>query len=53
MNEIGIVEKEDLNNLKERIKEDMPGWIATMKRYDNPSITNMAEVWGLEDFDYE
>ena len=53
MNEKGRVKKEDLDDLKERIKEDMPEWIATMKRYDNQSITNMAEVWGLEDFDYD
>jgi site-specific recombinase XerD len=53
MNEKGMVTKEDLDDLKARIKEDMPEWIATMKRYDNPSITNMHEVWGLEDFDYD
>jgi site-specific recombinase XerD len=45
-----LIEKEDLDNLKETIKEEMPEWIATMKRYDDPSITNMAEVWGLEDY---
>ncbi|BBO83768.1 hypothetical protein DSCO28_43340 [Desulfosarcina ovata subsp. sediminis] len=53
MNEKGRIKREDLDCLKERIKEDMPEWIATMKRYDNPSITNMAKVWGLEDFDYD
>lgn len=51
MNEKGMVKKEDLDYLRTRIKEEMPEWIATMKRYDNPSITDMAEVWGLEDFD--
>ncbi|MFO7883949.1 MAG: hypothetical protein R6U68_03925 [Desulfobacteraceae bacterium] len=51
MHEKEMIKKEDLDDLKEIIKEEMPEWIATMKRYDNPSITNMAEVWGLEDFD--
>lgn len=45
--ENGLVDKEDLNDLKERIKEDMPEWIATINRYDDESITDMAEVWGL------
>jgi len=53
MNEKGMVKKEALDDLKARIKEEMPEWIATMKRYDDPTITNMAEVWGLEDFDYD
>lgn len=39
--------KKDLDELKERIKDEMPEWIATMKRYDDPSITDMEEVWGL------
>lgn len=41
------INKEDLEDLKEHIKEDMPEWIATMKRYDDPSITDMGDVWGL------
>lgn len=45
--EKGQIDKEELDELKGQIKEDMPEWIATMKRYDNPSITDMGEVWGL------
>lgn len=45
--EKGQIDKEDLDDLKERIKEDMPEWIATMTRYEDPSITDMGEVWGL------
>ena len=41
------IDKEDLDDLKASIKEDMPEWIATVKRYDDPSITDMEEVWGL------
>ncbi len=53
MNVEGKVKRKELDNLKVRIKEDMPEWIATMKRYENPTITNMAEVWGLDDFDLD
>ena len=45
--EKGQIDKEDLDDLKERIKGDMVEWVATMNRYDNPSITDMGEVWGL------
>ncbi len=43
----GDIKKEDLDSLKETIKEEMPEWIATVGRYDDPSITDMGEVWGL------
>lgn len=35
-----------LSDLKERIKSDMPDWLATIERYDNPEIEDMEEVWG-------
>ncbi|MBI4768931.1 MAG: recombinase [Chloroflexi bacterium] len=47
LHERGKVSKEDLGFLKERIKEEMPEWIATLERYDDPSILDMGEVWGL------
>lgn len=47
MHEQGLVEAEDLADLKQTIKEEMPGWIATLNRYDDPSISNMEEVWGF------
>lgn len=47
--EQGKIEQEELDDLKDMIKEGMPDWIATMKRYDDPSITDMGEVWGLND----
>ena len=42
-----MIKKEDLVDLKTSIKEDMPEWIATVNRYDDESITDMGEVWGL------
>lgn len=44
--ERGWVDKADLDLLKETIKEEMPEWLATLARYDDPSITDMEEVWG-------
>ena len=45
--ERGLVNKDDLDSLKETIKEEMPEWLATLARYDDPSITDMGEIWGL------
>jgi hypothetical protein len=47
LHERGLVTKDDLDSLKETIKEEMPDWLATVARYDDPSITDMGEVWGL------
>lgn len=49
----GQIDHNDLDELKTIIKEEMPEWIATMKRYDNPAITNMGEVWGLPRYNFE
>ena len=43
--EVGKVSEEALSALKETIKEDMPEWLATMERYDDPDIEDMEEVW--------
>ena len=37
-----LIDKEDLIHLKETIKEGMPEWLATLKRYDDPSV---EDVW--------
>jgi len=47
LSERGLVNKEDLASLQKTIKAKMPEWLATLDRYDNPSITDMEEVWGL------
>jgi hypothetical protein len=47
LHERDAVSKDDLDFLKETIKEEMPEWLATLARYDDPSITDMGEVWGL------
>jgi site-specific recombinase XerD len=43
--EKGFIGDEDLNELKETIKEEMPEWLATLKRYDDPSREEMEDVW--------
>jgi site-specific recombinase XerD len=47
LHERGAVSKDDLDFLKETIKEEMPDWLATLARYDDPSITDMEDVWGF------
>lgn len=42
MLEKGLIDKDDLADLKEMIKEDMPEWLATLSRYDDLSI---EDVW--------
>jgi len=42
MHEKGLVAKEDLADLKQIIIEDMPEWLATLERYDDPSV---EDVW--------
>ena len=42
MHERGLIDNEDLIGLKQTIKEDMPEWLATLRRYDNRSI---QDVW--------
>ncbi len=42
MLEKGLIKKEELTDLKQRIKEEMPEWLETLGRYDDPSVEN---VW--------
>jgi intergrase/recombinase len=41
----GLIDKEALSDLKDTIKEEMPEWLPTLKRYDDPSIEEMEDVW--------
>ena len=42
MHEKGLIDDEDLVDLKQTIKEEMPEWLATLRRYDDLSI---EDVW--------
>jgi site-specific recombinase XerD len=43
----GLIEPNDLQELKETIKEGMTEWLETLKRYDDPSIEDIEDVWGF------
>jgi intergrase/recombinase len=45
--EQGLINKDDLNELKETIKDEMSEWLETVERYDDPSIEDMSDVWGF------
>ena len=45
--EKGLIDKDDLNSLKETIKEGMTDWLETLERYDDPSIEDIEDVWGF------
>ncbi len=47
MLEKGKIPKESFERLKERIKDDMPEWLATLERYDNPDIEDPEEIWKI------
>ena len=47
MHEKGRVTQEELDDLKAEIKEEMPEWLATLARYDDPDIDDMDDVWGI------
>ena len=38
----GLINKDDLADLKETVKEGMPEWLATLERYDDPTV---EDVW--------
>jgi len=44
MSERGEVDTEAVKDMKERIKDDLPEWIATVRRYDDPSV-EAEDVW--------
>ena len=47
MLEQGQIDADDLQYLKQTIKEELPDWMATVERYDDPEITDPEDIWGL------
>lgn len=47
MHEKGLVDKEAVEYVREAIRDEMPDWLATLRRFDDPSITDPDEIWGL------
>ncbi|MFQ5864670.1 MAG: hypothetical protein ACE5IW_05510 [bacterium] len=46
MLERGCINQEAFDNLCQTIKEDMPEWLGTMRRFDNPSL-GPEDVWDI------
>lgn len=47
MQEQGQIDADKLQDMKVTIKEEMPEWVGTVERYDDPDITDAEEIWGL------
>jgi hypothetical protein len=47
MQTIGLVDEESVRDFRETLRQEMPEWLGTMGRYDDPSITDPEEIWGL------
>jgi len=41
------ISKEELDEISSTIREEMPEWQAVLRRYDDPSITDSEEIWGM------
>ena len=41
------VDREALDDLKAQIKEGLPEWLETVRRFDDPSIEDSADIWGF------
>ena len=48
LSEKGEVDFESLQEMKESIKDEMPQWLETLRRYDDPDIDDVAEMWGFK-----
>ena len=46
LHEREMVSQADLDSLKREIRANMPEWLARLARYDDPSITELEEIWG-------
>ncbi|HKX28147.1 MAG TPA: hypothetical protein VJ302_10665 [Blastocatellia bacterium] len=47
MQTTGRVDVESVRDLRETPRQEMPEWLGTMERYDNPSITDPEHIWRL------
>ena len=43
--EKGLINQDELQELKETIKYQMSEWLATLERYDDPLINDLSDVW--------
>lgn len=45
--EKGDINIKQFNELKQIIKAEQKDWLETMKRFDNPDIADMEDVWQI------
>ena len=41
----GVIDQEDRDSIIETIREEMPSWLSTLARYDDPDITDMEDIF--------
>jgi len=41
------IEADELDEMKNDIKESMPEWLNRMNRYDDPDVEDIGEIWGF------
>ncbi len=46
MHEQGHIDADDLADLKETVKEEMPNWLALLRQYDDDDYTDPLARWG-------
>ncbi len=46
MHEQGHIDADDLADLKETVKEEMPNWLALLRQYDDDDSTDPLARWG-------
>jgi len=47
LSEQNKITEEDLDSISQTIHEEMPEWLATLARYDDPSIEDSEDIWGF------
>ncbi len=47
MHEQGQIDADDLADLKETVKEEMPNWLALLRQYDDVDSTDPLAHWGF------
>jgi site-specific recombinase XerD len=47
MHEQGQIDADDLAGLKDKVKEEMPNWLALLRQHDDVDSTDSLARWGL------
>jgi hypothetical protein len=47
MHEKGLISGRALRGVRDAVRENLPDWIATLKRFDDPELTDPEDIWGF------